>query len=355
MFEKRVIYLSYMKDEVKVKSAGYIRIEIRDEEFFMDMHVKAKGVADRGKYEILADADGGTVLVGMIYLEGGIGRFQEKFSIGEIGLKGKGLSYQDIEEFRIPLGEGVYIYGRMAAGERKERGEVHAAIDQPVIDQKATGQSVVRAEVQASDARRDYGACDDGYRDSFESEQGENAWGSFASEREGSIREGFASERGGTRGGFASERGGGTRGGFASAHGSKSPRSFAQAHDEDVRKKLEEVRMTPDKWQQLLKSYKQVHPYGDDRLYISIEPKDFVVMSAEYQHLAHNSFLLHGFYNYRHIILGLENESFYMGVPGVFYEREKMVAMMFGFEAFECQGGMAENGKFGYYLKKVKI
>ena len=68
-----------------------------------------------------------------------------------------------------------------------------------------------------------------------------------------------------------------------------------------------------------------------------------------------NSFLLHGFYNYRHVILGKEGEVHYLGVPGVFYEREKMVALMFGFEAFECCGGKAEPGKFGYYLRRVRI
>lgn len=111
-----------------------------------------------------------------------------------------------------------------------------------------------------------------------------------------------------------------------------------------------------DKWDQLKQIYSVVHPYEDDRQYIAIQPKDFVIMTGDYQHLANNSFLLHGFYNYRHIILGREPDgSFYLGVPGVYYEREKMVALMFGFEAFECEGGIPEAGKFGYYLRRVKI
>lgn len=108
------------------------------------------------------------------------------------------------------------------------------------------------------------------------------------------------------------------------------------------------------KWEQLLAAYEQFHPYGDNRVYIKLEPKDFVILRANYQHLVNNSFLLHGFYNYRYIILGKEKD-FYIGVPGVFYEREKMVALMFGFEAFECEGGETEEGKFGYYLRKVEI
>ncbi len=109
-----------------------------------------------------------------------------------------------------------------------------------------------------------------------------------------------------------------------------------------------------DKWEQILDTYDKIHPYGDDRLYVKLEPKDFVVLQEKYQHLVNNSFLLHGFYNYRYVILGKE-KGYYLGVPGVFYEREKMMALMFGFEAFECEGGIAKEGDFGYYLRKVEL
>ena len=109
-----------------------------------------------------------------------------------------------------------------------------------------------------------------------------------------------------------------------------------------------------DKWEQILSTYDQIHPYGDERVYVKLEPKDFVILQAQYQQLVNNSFLLHGFYNYRYVILGKEND-YYLGVQGVFYEREKMVALMFGFEAFECQGGEAKPGEFGYYLRRVEL
>ncbi len=109
-----------------------------------------------------------------------------------------------------------------------------------------------------------------------------------------------------------------------------------------------------DKWEQILDSYEKIHPYGDERVYVKLEPKDFIILQSKYQHLVNNSFLLHGFYNYRYVILGKE-QDYYLGVPGVFYEREKMVALMFGFEAFECPGGTARAGEFGYYLRKVEL
>lgn len=113
-----------------------------------------------------------------------------------------------------------------------------------------------------------------------------------------------------------------------------------------------------DKWEQILASYDRIHPYGDSRVYVKIAPKDFIILSSNCQHLVNNSFLLHGFYNYRYVILGRGEKSlrdYFLGVPGVFYEREKMVALMFGFEAFECEGGDPKPGDFGYYLRKVEL
>ena len=114
-----------------------------------------------------------------------------------------------------------------------------------------------------------------------------------------------------------------------------------------------------DKWEQLRHMYPAVHPFADEREYLSVTPRDFVVLSSEYQKMVRNSFLLHGYYNYRHLILGKFNvggvEKFYLGVPGVYYDREKMAAEMFGFEAFEGRQTPAEQGSFGYYMKSVRI
>ena len=114
-----------------------------------------------------------------------------------------------------------------------------------------------------------------------------------------------------------------------------------------------------DKWEQLCHMYPQIHPFGDERGYLSIAPRDFVVLRQEYQKMVHNSFLLHGYYNYKHLILGKIPAAgtwrYYLGVPGNFYRREKMVAEMFGFEAFEGRKEPVEAGDFGYFMKQVEI
>jgi len=120
-----------------------------------------------------------------------------------------------------------------------------------------------------------------------------------------------------------------------------------------------ESSISTDKWEQLTQMYPQIHPFGDKRVYLSISPKDFVVLCRQYQKMAQNSFLLHGFYNYHHLLLGRmrngEEWDYYLGVPGNFYTREKMVAEMFGFEAFEGEKDPASPGDFGYYMKRVDI
>ena len=67
----------------------------------------------------------------------------------------------------------------------------------------------------------------------------------------------------------------------------------------------------------------------------------------------HNSFLLHGYYNYGHLVLDEKNGRIRLGVPGNYYEREEVVAGMFGFPDFEpAKGREKQTGVFGYYFTK---
>lgn len=120
-----------------------------------------------------------------------------------------------------------------------------------------------------------------------------------------------------------------------------------------------ERELQPDKWEQLRRTYPVVHPIREKEEYLKIAPKDFVIFTEKYQELVHNSFLLHGYYNYKHLILGKKERDdkviYYLGVPGTFHEREKAVAVMFGFEAFDGKREPAQNGDFGYYLRRVEI
>lgn len=114
-------------------------------------------------------------------------------------------------------------------------------------------------------------------------------------------------------------------------------------------------------WEEMKKRFEQVNPFGDERVYLTLDLRDLHLLREGESKLSHNSFLLHGYYNYRHLILGKDQKvgrqnemCYYLGVPGVFYEKEKMAAVMFGFEAFECKGAVTI-GKYGYYLRQIEI
>lgn len=119
------------------------------------------------------------------------------------------------------------------------------------------------------------------------------------------------------------------------------------------------LHMKDTKWEQLSSIYPHIHPFRDAREFLSVGPEDFVVLRERCYQMTHNSFLLHGYYNYRHLLLMRQEVSgevkYYIGVPGNFYEREKQVARMFGFESFEGAREPAWEGDFGYYLIAVEL
>ena len=74
-----------------------------------------------------------------------------------------------------------------------------------------------------------------------------------------------------------------------------------------------------------------------------------------------NSFLLHGYYNYRYLILArLENpqgfHSYLLGVPGHYFNNEKYMASMFGFPNFVLsKKQQAQDGRFGYWYTDIRL
>lgn len=90
--------------------------------------------------------------------------------------------------------------------------------------------------------------------------------------------------------------------------------------------------------------------------------KDLVRLPRKDWYLANNNFLLHGFYNYHHLLWLEEGETVYVGVPGVYHPREMQVANAFGFPEFRTAVevgagiGREEAGKqedFGYYCRRI--
>lgn len=85
---------------------------------------------------------------------------------------------------------------------------------------------------------------------------------------------------------------------------------------------------------------------------IKITPHDISYLPKKYWQLCNNSFMLHGYYNYRYLILCEKimngTKRYLIGVPGLYHQKEQTMARMFGFTEFE---GNRRNGtmNFGYW------
>lgn len=94
---------------------------------------------------------------------------------------------------------------------------------------------------------------------------------------------------------------------------------------------------------------------------LTIKPQDIGLLPREIWVYGNNSFLLHGYYNYRYLILAkLFNPEgtprYLLGVPGHYYSNERYMASMFGFPNFVLSKNQPiEDGRFGYWYTDVKI
>ena len=113
---------------------------------------------------------------------------------------------------------------------------------------------------------------------------------------------------------------------------------------------------SPHWWIQLQDICSIVKPFGDDAqgTYLRIEPKELKYLPPQLWYLGRNSFLLHGYYNYRYLILGEMENGFVLGVPGVYFPMEEGIAAMFGFGRFVSVPGQENRGgRFGFWCRKL--
>ncbi len=126
----------------------------------------------------------------------------------------------------------------------------------------------------------------------------------------------------------------------------------------------EELAADPEKlWMELRRSYPKIQPFDYDNgcEILTIRPQDIGRLPRESWVYGNNSFLLHGDYNIRYLILvRLGSKSgrprYLIGVPGHYYSNEKYMATMFGFPNFVLSKKQPPNdGRFGYWYTDIRI
>lgn len=355
-YEKKIRYFDYLEHGNKVKNGGFMKTEVRGGECCVQISVRGLYATDTLQGELFLCGMGTERRVGALLLRKGTGTYMEKWNTDNLG--GCGISYADWDGVVIRLSEhrilqNIWRKREAVAASMESRPALISAPEpeaepemevkpgaeaevQPEIEAESQlepePEAEVRPEAESETVPEPEAEPEPEVRPEPEAEPEPEIQPEIESEPEPEIRPEIESEP-------------------------EPALETAEGKAEKEEKRFQTL--YEDKWTQLGQYYKKIHPFGDGREYLSIAPRDFIVLPERYQGLVGNSFLLHGYYNYGHVILGKQQGEdtcrYYLGVPGVYHEREKQVARMFGFEGFEGAAEPAKEGSFGYYMLRVDI
>lgn len=413
-FQKKIIYLDYVERENKIKNGGVIKWEARGEESRVQIHIRGLYPTDSCRGELMLLSEGEGYPADTIYLQYGTAEYAGIWH--NENLAGTGIPYEGCDGIIIKLSETRFLRGIWRNREKqKVEAPETAPQNEPEPAMLASAQTaeepmaVVRTMGPVSAAQTVLDAYDDtmlepqpmpGNEEMRQDEPGVEVQPMPEAEEmrqdaapAGEIQPDLPPHEPATEvpqpmpeteeprqdePGAEELQPGEPQQGEPQAEEPQlrhEPQQAippaeeeAQSHEEEPvteapflrsQRKMQAGQISPNKWEQLNRIYPKIQPFGDVREYLSIAPCDFVILSEHYQEMVQNSFLLHGYYNYGHLILtkikeGID-DNYYLGVPGVYYEREKQAALLFGFEGFEGDGDAVQDGSFGYYMKRVEI
>lgn len=322
-YDKKVKYFDYRKNGVRIHGAGFLKMDVRNGMCSMVLQISGLHATDNfSKSVYLVGTDREEELCTLQVREGN-GGLQLRIPVDNMA---KGLPYENVLGVRIPIAAGCELYCDLGGGSRL--GNVSATGGySPVTGDTGCMEKKIESTIGKTVAE--------------DVEEAVVSAELTISEEKDITAEPEKEE--------------------AEVQPGKEVKGTEEAEAQS-RKEVKGVRgqkIAEDKWEQLWTLYPHIAPFEDEREYLKIYPEDFVILNSRFYKLAHNSFLLHGYYNYRHLILNRVEKRgepcYYIGVPGNFYDREKQVAVMFGFESFECRDEPADTGEYGYYMIRVEL
>ena len=355
-FFRYISYVDYYKKGEKIRNVGFLRWKLHNNEHRIEFQIKDV-FGTQGDYEIKEKNT--EKAIGKIRIDQGIGSFNKKFTSmtasGEryIDTQKDRLYLSDIDGFVIELNGNEYLRVDVDLKQEKKKDSFEKKAQNDIFMEKieAASESVLKEGVEDKYKEQKYSELSSDGRilisekdfDKYEVVNLEKEKRRY-SEKDFNKYENINLEK---------RRHVGIISG-------KEDENYVDIISEKEDKKIKIIEpIHENKWEQLCKKYQQIHPFPNKKVFLSIKPDDFIILQQGYQKLVHNSFLLHGFYNYGHMILGkLNNEEeapVYIGVPGVYYEREKQAAQMFGFVGFESTEHPVQAGSYGYYMIEVEI
>lgn len=401
-FQKKIIYLDYVERENKIKNGGVIKWEARGDESRVQIHIRGLYPTDSCRGELMLLSEGEGYPADTIYLQYGTAEYAGIWH--NENLAGTGIPYEGCDGIIIKLSETRFLRGIWRNREKQKEEAPETAPQnesEPAVLAAAQTAEEPMAAVQTMGPVSAAQTVLDAYDDTVlepqpmpgNEEVRQNESGAEAPQLMPEAGESWNEETDveapnpmpATEESRKDEPEAEAPNPMPEAEEPQQDEpgeeeqpepqqaiplaeEEAQSHEAESasealflrsQRKMQAGQISPNKWEQLNRIYPKIQPFGDVREYLSIAPCDFVILSEHYQEMVQNSFLLHGYYNYGHLILtkikeGID-DNYYLGVPGVYYEREKQAALLFGFEGFEGDGDAVQDGSFGYYMKRVEI
>lgn len=341
-YERKIKYLDYLVNRERCGNAGFIKLEARDTICNITINVTGLKTTDSLFAKVVLVGRGGEQELGSLELVNGRGR-KEYLQMNAKDIGQTGIPYDALEAVRIPISAEREIYcevwkrddaelpqnrsGQTEMTVRQDVSEPVGQVEEPMtVPQEAegSGESEKTEEPNPISDLIDTGDSDTG-NEIRQSEEQLNKELITEDKTHIDVDNGMCKE----------------------------------SICEEKKTSEQKMPLCDNKWEQLWAIYPHIAPFKDEREFLSIGPNDFVILPGRYFRMVNNSFLLHGYYNYKHLVLKkmecYGGIRYYIGVPGNFYDREKQVAIMFGFESFESQKEPAETGDYGYYLMRIEL
>lgn len=126
-------------------------------------------------------------------------------------------------------------------------------------------------------------------------------------------------------------------------------------------KKMQTRKAISDATLKVMESRPKLPDFENHEIYdcVRIVPNDIGLLEMGNWKLGVNSFLTHGYYNYKYLMLGKLRfqdgvVKAVLGVPGVFDNKEQYIAKIFGFEVFvPVKHTNVKTGNFGYWIVEL--
>lgn len=343
-YRRLISYIYAYRGNEKEKNVGYAKIEVRKEQCRIYVSVKGVSIGKRDTCVCLLAPDK-EISLGRIHIRGGKGEFRAAVNVGNIMQSGirmqdcYGLAIRETENEQEHLAtiweDAVAEEAEVTVMEirTQEEPEVQEKVTETETEQKAEGQEYQAIEIIESPLQQE---------ERTEFEEMIRPEPEYEEETQEEKQE-------------ESENG-------------KSEVRRENPGDDYREIPAEEAgdseRVPSDTvWREMQRKYPKMTAFDYEKgcEILRIRPQDIGLLPMELWVYGSNSFLLHGYYSFRHLIFArLENPDgdpkYLLGVPGHYYRAEKNMAAMFGFSHFVLAKKQPEQDeRFGYWYAYIRL